>query len=90
MLVPQSCEDESQSDVDLETTFKKRKKFHSVSTFRKYAYSFSPLISAHNYPLLCPRKLIFFSKFCSFKEFSDCLLSNNLVKGSLQTFMYYF
>ena len=42
MLVPQSCGDESQSDVDLETTFKKRKKFHSVSTFRKYAYSFPP------------------------------------------------
>ena len=31
-----SCGDKSQSDVDLEPTPKKRKKFHSVSSSRKY------------------------------------------------------
>ena len=38
---------------------------------KPYSHFFLIYISAHNYPLLCSRKLIFFSKCCSFKEFSD-------------------
>ena len=50
--------------------------------------------SAHNSLILCPKKLIFYSKCCSSNELSDGILSSyfliNLAEVSLPDFMHYF